>query len=208
MCLSGHRHQDVFRVYSSFNQTVGILGHPSISPIGYLSQPSIRKYSYNRKLLILTDYEQYTMNLIEAGRTNKDEWKFSYRFSSWYRQNKSITSESLYQLVQLVRRDPFYLKRFLLTKHQTEQSKLTNHSIIQTLCALTLFNFDEFLLCTRALVKKNIYYPNFSINNSLEINVLINEQLIEYRMLYQSVAICLFIVIVITFSMIYYISFK
>jgi hypothetical protein len=208
MCLTGHRHQDIFRVYSSFNQTLGILGHPSISPTGYLSQPSIRKYSYNKKSLILTDYEQYILNLIEAERTNKDQWKFSYRFSSWYHQTKEITSKSLFQLVQLIRKDSFYLKRFLLTKHQTGQSKLTNHTIIQTLCSLTLFHFDEFLLCTRLLEKKNIYYKNFLINNSLEIDVISNEQSIEYRLIYKRVAIGLFIVIIIIFSMIYYISCK
>ncbi|CAF0876218.1 unnamed protein product [Rotaria sp. Silwood1] len=168
MCLSAHRHQDLFRVYSSLNITMGIIGHPSISPIGYLSQPSIRKYSYDRKSLILTDYEQYSLNLHAAERTQKDQWTFSYRFSSWYHQSKELTSKNLLQLIYLIRTNSFYLKRFLLTKHYTEKIVLTNHRIVQTLCALTLFNFDEFMSCTRVLEKKGVQYDNIAFNNSLE----------------------------------------
>ncbi|CAF4040933.1 unnamed protein product [Rotaria sp. Silwood2] len=185
MCLSAHRHQDLFRVYSSLNTTMGIIGHPSISPIGYLSQPSIRKYSYDRKSLILTDYEQYSFNVHEAERTQKDVWTFSYRFSSWYHQSKELTSKNLFQLIYLIRAKPFYLKRFLLTKHYTENIILTNHRIVQTLCALTLFNFDEFLSCTRKLEKKGVQYDNIAFNNSLENNSHVNEQLIEYRIIYR-----------------------
>jgi len=197
MCLSGHRHQDTFRVYSSLNTTMGILGHPPISPISYLSQPSIRKYLYNRKSLLLSDYEQYSLNLIEAERTQKDQWIFSYRFSSWYHQTKELTSKKLFHLVYLIRKKSFYLKRFLLTKHYSDKSILTNHKIIQTLCALTLFHFDEFILCTRLLENKNIQYDYLNINKSLEINAFINEQLIEYRIIYKRVAISLFIIIII-----------
>jgi hypothetical protein len=192
MCLSAHRHYDTFRVYSSLNTTMGILGHPSISPIGYLSQPSIRKYSYNRKSLILTDYEQYSLNIIEAERTQKDQWTLSYRFSSWYYQTKELTSQNLFQLIYLIRKNSFYLKRFLLTKHYTEHKMITNHKIIQTLCALTLFNFDEFIMCTRTLENENIKYDNIVRNYSLEINVHRNEQSIEYRILYRRVAVGLF----------------
>ena len=109
MCLSAHRHQDIFRVYSTSTTKMGILGHPSISPIGSLTKPSIRKYSYNRKSLMLTDYEQYSLNIIEADRTQKDQWTLSYRFSSWYHQSKELTSETLFKLVYLVRRNSFYL---------------------------------------------------------------------------------------------------
>ncbi|CAF3918527.1 unnamed protein product [Rotaria sordida] len=155
MCLSGHRHQDVFRVYTSLNTTMGVIGHPPISPIGYLSQPSIRKYSYDRKSLILTDYEQYSLNVIEAERTQKDQWTLAYRFSSWYHQSQELTSENLLQLIYLIRTNSFYFKRFILAKHYTEKIILTKHRIAQTLCALTLLNFDELLLCTRILEKKD-----------------------------------------------------
>lgn len=208
MCLSGHRHQDTFRVYSSSNTKLGILGHPPISPIGYLSQPSIRKYSYNRKSLILNDYEQYILNIIDAERTQKDDWTFSYQFSSWYHQSKQITSESLHQLINLIRTNTFYLKRFLLTKHNTDRSKLTNHKIIQTTCALTLLNFDEFLFCTRLLEKTNYAFFNLTINNSLEMNLLTNEQLIEYQSIYRRVTVCLFIILLVSFVIVYRISRK
>jgi hypothetical protein len=208
MCLTGHRHQDTFRVYSSLNTTMGILGHPSISPIGYLSQPSIRKYSYNKKSLVLNDYEQYSLNIIESERTQKDLWKFSYRFSSYYHQTKELTSTNLYKLVYLIRQNTFYLKRFLLTKHYTEKIILTNHKIIQTLCALTLFNFDEFILCTRLLENKNVQYNNLTINNSFEIDVFINEQLIEYRIIYKRVVISLSIIFIIILLFIYKIYLK
>lgn len=197
MCLSGHRHQDTFRVYSSSNTTMGILGHPSISPIGHLSKPSIRKYFYNKKSLILTDYEQYSLNIIEAERTNKDQWEFSYRFSSWYYQTKELTSKNLFKLASLIRKKSLYLKRFLIAKHYTEKSSLTNHKIIQTLCALTLFNFDEFILCTRLFENTNIRYNDLMMNNSLEINTFTNEQLIEYRIIYRRVAIILFIIVIV-----------
>ncbi|CAF3750258.1 unnamed protein product [Rotaria magnacalcarata] len=185
MCLSGHRHQDMFRVYSSSNATMGIIGHPPISPIGYLSQPSIRKYSYNRKSFTLKDYEQYSLNVNEAERTQKDRWALSYRFSSWYHQSKELTSTSLLRLIYLIRTNPMYSKRFLLTKHHTERTTLKKHRIIQTLCALTLFNFDEFILCTRILERKRIQYDNIVINNTSEINFHANEQLIEYRIIYR-----------------------
>jgi len=208
MCLSGHRHQDTFRVYSSLNTTMGILGHSSVSAVGYLSLPSIRKYSYNKKSLILTDYEQYSLNIIEAELTQKDQWRLSYQFSSWYHQSKEITSKNLFQLVHLIRKKSFYLKRFLLTKHYSDKLVLTNHKIIQTLCALTLFNFDEFILCTRLLENKNIQYDYLRTNNSLGINVFRNEQLIEYRTIYKRVAICLFIFIIIILWISYQIYLK
>jgi hypothetical protein len=198
MCLCGHRHHDTIRVYSSSNVTMGILAHSSISPFLRLSKPSIRKYSYNKKSVMLTDYEQYSLNMIEAERTQKEEWSLSYRFSSWYHQPKELTSESLSQLVYLIRKNSYYLKRFLLIKHQAEDRIFTNHQIIQTLCSLTLFNFDEFIFCVRILNNQNVQYGNISFNNSLENNVYMNEQLIEYRIIYKRVAICLFIFIVIT----------
>jgi hypothetical protein len=208
MCFSGHRHQDTFRVYSSSDSTMGILGHPSISPIGYLSQPSIRHYSYNRQTLKLTDYEQYSLNLIEAERTQDDKWPLSYRFSSWFHHSKELTSENLFQLVYLIRKNSFYLKRFLLLKHYTDRTLITNHKIIQTLCALTLFNFDEFIFCTRSLENQNIQYNNIRFNNSLDINVHLNEQLIEYRIIYRRVAISLFIFLLVLLWIIYRIYFK
>lgn len=208
MCLTGHRHQDILRVYSSGNTKLGIIGHPSISPIGYLSQPSIRKYSYNRKSFILTDYEQYSLNVKEAERTQKAQWKFSYRFSSWYHQSKEITSESLFRLIYLIRTKSFYLKRFILTKHYPEQIVVRKHRIIQALCALTLFNFDEFILCTRILEKKSIQYDNIVINYTSENNFHANEQLIEYRIIYRRVAFGLFTFIIVISWFIYRIYTK
>jgi len=208
MCLSGHRHQDSFRLYSSSKGKLGLLGHPPISPISYLSQPSIRKYSYNRQSLVLNDYEQYILNIIDAERTQTDKWTFSYRFSSWYHQSKQITSQSLYHLINLIRTNSFYLKRFLLAKHSTDRTVLTNHKIIQTTCALTLLNFDEFLFCTRLLEKNNYSFFNLTINKSLEMNLLLNEQLIEYRLIYRRTIVCLFIVLFLCFSIIYWLFRK
>ena len=74
MCLSGHRHHGTFRIYSSLNVTMGILGHSSISPSDYKTQPSFRYYSYNRQSLILTDYEQYSLNLRQTEQTQIDQW--------------------------------------------------------------------------------------------------------------------------------------
>ena len=200
ICLSGHRHEDIFRVYTSSNTTIGILNHPSISPIGYLSKPSIRKYTYNRKSLLLNDYEQYTLDITEAERTQKDQWTLSYHFSSWYHQSKELTSESLHQLAYLIRTNSFYLKRFLVLKHSAESIVLTNHRIMQTLCALTLFNFDDFILCVRMLETQQIKYDRMVFNHSLERNVHLNEQLTEYRIIYKLIAIGL----VISLSMIFW----
>jgi hypothetical protein len=208
MCLTAHRHYDLFRVYSSAHVTMGMLGHPSLSPLSYLAHPSIRKYSYDRKSIILTDFEQYALHINEVDRTNKDVWTLSYRFSSWYHQSKELTSNTLHQLVYLIRSNSFYLKRFLLAKYQAEDIIITKHQIVQTLCALTLFNFDEFILCVRLLENKNMQYDNISFNNSREINVHMNEQLIEYRIIYKRVALSLFIFIVITFWIIYQIYLK
>jgi hypothetical protein len=195
MCFTGHRHQDAFRIYSSLNTTMGILGHPSITPLDFLTEPSIRYYSYNRKTLILNDYEQYTLNLIKTEQTQIDEWLLSYRFSSWYYQPKELTSKNLLKLVHLIRNNPFFLKRFLLTQHYRENLLLTSHKIIQTLCSLTFFNFDEFILCTKLLRNKQFKYKSMMMNYSLELNVLINEQLIQYKIIYRYIAIIFFIIL-------------
>jgi hypothetical protein len=181
MCFTGHRHQDIFRIYSSLNTTMGILGHPSISPLNFYTDPSIRYYSYNRKSLILNDYEQYILNLIQTEQTQIDEWILSYRFSSWYHQSEELTSSNLRKLVYQIRNNAFYLKRFLLTQHYRENLTLTTHQIIQTLCSLTLFDFDELILCTNLLRNQEDKYPNMIMNYSLESNVLIHEQLIQYK---------------------------
>ncbi|CAF1272776.1 unnamed protein product [Adineta ricciae] len=208
MCLSGHRHFDILRVYSSGNITMGILNHAAISPVGYLTQPSIRKYSYDKQRLVLTDYEQYSLNVLEAERTQNDHWSLTYRFSSWYYQRKEITSESLFHLVQLIRRESFYLKRFLLNKHHSGKRLIKNHDIIHSLCALTLFNFDEFILCSRILKNRNYSYDNLIGNHSLDINVHENEQWREYRMVYLRVLLGVFIFLLSILIICYRISVK
>jgi hypothetical protein len=60
---------------------MGILGHSSIGSFGFLTNPSIRYYSYNRKSLILNDYKQYIFNLIKIEQTQINEWLLSYRIS-------------------------------------------------------------------------------------------------------------------------------
>ena len=176
MCLTGHRHQDTFRLYSSSTTVMGILGNPSISPLDFLAEPSIRYYSYDRKSLVLYDYDQYILNLIETERTQIDRWILSYRFSSWFNQPLELTSTNLAKLVQQVRNDSFYLKKFLLTQHYRTNLTLTSLQIIQTLCALTRFNFDEFHRCTNSFKNQHHNYPPMAMNYSLESNVLINEQ--------------------------------
>lgn len=189
MCLTGHRHQDTFRIYRSSDTIMGILGHPSISPLDLFAEPSIRHYTYNRESLVLYDYNQYILNLIETERTNMDRCILSYRFSSWYDQPKEITSGNLAKLIERVANDPFYLRRFLLTQHYRENFTLTSEKIIQTLCALTLFNFDGFLRCTKSLRSEQYRYPPMIMNYSFESNVLIDEQLIEQRTTNRSVII-------------------
>jgi hypothetical protein len=200
MCFTGHRHQDTFRIYSSLDAKMGILSHPSISPLDFLAEPSIRYYSYNRKSLILNDYEQYILNLIKTEQTQHDEWLLSYRFSSWYDQPKELTSNNLLNLIHLIKTNSFYRKRFLLTQHYRENILLTTHKIIQKLCALTMFNFDELLQCTKLLRNKQFEYKNMMINYSLESNVLINEQFIQYKILYPYMAIILTVILFLVYK--------
>ena len=197
MCLSGHRHRDSFTIYSSSNRTMGILGHPSITPIGRLTHPSIRRYSYHRKALVLIDYDQYSLDLDEVERTERDQWKFSYRFSSWYHLSKDLTGETLLELVDLIRRNSFHLKRFFLIRHQADQPQLTNHSIIRTLCALTLIHFDELLFCTRFFEKNHLHFSNFTLKNSVQTNVFLHEQSLEKTRLSRHIITVLSIVILI-----------
>jgi len=191
MCFTGHRHQDIIRLYSSRNTTLGILSHPAISPISWLTNPSIRRYFYNRTSFDLIDYEQFSLNLIETERTKKDQWKLAYRFSSWYQQSKTLTSETLLQLIYLIRTDSFYLQRFLLLKHSAETTTLTNQKILQTLCALTLFNFDDLIICTKKLQGELNFVT--TLNNSFEFDVHQREELLQYRRIYRRVATFLFL---------------
>lgn len=181
MCLTGHRHQDAFRLYSSSNTVMGILANPSISPLDFLAEPSIRYYSYDRKSLILYDYDQYILNLIETERTQIDRWILSYRFSTWYNQPRELTSTNLAKLVRQISNDPFYLRRFLLTQHYRGNVTLTSLKIIQTICALTHFDFDGFLQCTNSFKDQHYKYPAIVMNYSLESNVLINERQPIYK---------------------------
>jgi hypothetical protein len=162
---------------------MGILAHPSISPLDFLTDPSIRHYSYNRKSLILNDYEQYILNLVTTEQTQRDEWLLSYRFSSWYHQPKELTPKNLLKLIHLIKTNSFYLKRFILTQHYRENILLTSEKIIQKLCALTLFNFDELTLCTKLLNNEQFKYKSMMINYSSELNVLINEQFVPFKTL-------------------------
>lgn len=195
MCLTAHRHQDTFRVYSSMNRTIGMLGHPSITPIVRLAHPSIRRYAYHRKSHVLIDYDQYSLNIARAEREDFDQWKFAYRFSTWYHQSQQLTSQTLLELVHLIRRNSFYLRRFLITRHHADQPNLTNHTIIQALCALTLFHFDEFLFCTRFFEKKNVYYRNFTWTNMSEINIFHHEQMMETGNLSRDVMIIVVVIV-------------
>lgn len=203
MCFSAHRHQDTFGVYSTSQTTMGILAHPSITPRDFYSEPSIRYYSYNRKSLILNDYEQYILNLIKTERTKIDEWILSYRFSSWYHQTEGLTSEHLLQLVYLIGNNTFYLKRFLLPHYYRKTLILTKEKIIQTLCSLLLFNFDEFMNCTKTLPNKQFEYKTIIMNYSLESNVLRNEQFNEDRYFYPYMTIVLM-----TLCIVFYWNFK
>lgn len=204
VCLSGHRHEDSFRVYSSSEATLGILSHPSISPIGYLSLPSIRRYRYNRVSIQLTDYDQYTLNLLESERTGRESWSLSYTFTSWYYQSREITSNSLRQLTYRVRTESSYLKRFLLAKYYSVNTTLTRHKIIQVVCAMTLFNFDEFILCTRLLEKKHLeLYSEMIMNYLTQLNPHSAEQSNEYRHVYRRIAVFLFVVSITIGALIY-----
>ncbi|NJL18699.1 MAG: hypothetical protein HC938_17655 [Nitrospira sp.] len=158
---------------------MGILGHPSITPIGRLTHPSIRRYSYDRKALVLIDYDQYALDVDEAERTQYDRWNFAYRFSSWYHLSEDLTGETLLKLVGLIRRNSFHLKRFFLLRHQADQAQLTTHGIIRTLCALTLVHFDELLSCTRFSEKNDVFLPNLTLTNSRQTNVFLHEQSLE-----------------------------
>ena len=193
MCLTGHLHQDMIRLYLTEKSTLGILSHPAISPISWLTNPSIRRYSYSRTSFDLIDYDQYALNLMETKQSNEARWKFTYRFSSWYQQSQSLSSDTLLRLVYLIRTDPFYLRRFLLLKHSAQTTTLTNQKILHTLCALTMFNFDEMILCTRTLQREKFFSSNVTtMNNSLEFDVHRKEQLWQYRRMYRRIAPILF----------------
>jgi hypothetical protein len=200
MCLTGHRHRDTFRIYSSVDANMGILGHPSISPLDIVSDPSIRYYSYNRKSLILNDYEQYILNLIKAEQTQGDEWVLSYRFSCWYYQPKELTSENLLKLTYLIRTNSFFRERFLLTQHYRENIHLTSDKIIEKLCALTFFNLDELISCTKSLRNKQFEYQSMIMNYPLELDVLINEQVNEYKFNSRYMVIILFVFLLIIYT--------
>jgi hypothetical protein len=189
MCFAAHRHRDTFRIYSSLDTKMGILGHSSISPLDFPGDPSIRYYSYNRKSLILNDYEQYILNLMKTEQTQHDEWLLSYRFSSWYDQPKELTSNNLLNLIHLIKNNSFYRKRFLLTQYYRENILLTSQKIIETLCALTFFNFDDFNLCTKLLRNEQFEYKSMMINYSLESNVLLDEQSIQHKTIHRYIAI-------------------
>ena len=199
MCLAGHRHQDTFRVYSTSTTTMGILTHPSISPLDFFTDPSIRHYTYDRKSLTLIDYDQYILNLIEAERTQTDEWTLAYRFSSWYHQTDFLTSKSLLKLIDLIHRDFYYLKRFLLTEHYRERFIITAQKIRQTLCSLKLYHYDEFFYCTRYLQVNHWYETSLIMNYSFEINGIISEQLDQTNNFRRNLFMISFLLIMIWF---------
>jgi hypothetical protein len=211
MCFSGHRHQDTIRLYPSVNSPMGIIGHPSISPISALSQPSIRRYLYDRHSIVLIDYDQYALNLIESERTDHDRWSLAYRFSSWYRQTNDLTSDNLYRLIYLIRTQSFYRRRFLLARHHAETVVLTDHQIIQELCGLTLFDFDRFLLCTQTLERKNRQLKTIrtiTMNNSWHTHIHEREQSMEYTTIYRWVAfVIVLIVVAVVVNRIYKVGF-
>jgi len=179
---------------------MGILGHSSISPLDFQTDPSIRYYSYNRKSLILNDYEQYTLNLMKTGQTQRDEWLLSYRFSSWYHQTNELTSKTLLKIVYLIKTNSFYRKRFILTQHYRQKILLTSEKIIQKLCALTLFDFHEFNLCTKFLTKKQYEYKSMMINYPQEFDVLVNEEVNPYKILSPYMAIILVVILLIIYK--------
>lgn len=199
MCLTGHRHVDTFRVYSNRNTIMGIISHPSISPLDFFSDPSIRHYTYDRKSLILIDYDQYILNLIEAERTQIDQWTLAYRFSSWYHQTDVLTSENLRKLIDLIYNDFYYLKRFLITEHYRERLILTPQKIRQTLCSLIFYHFDEFIYCTKYLQANHWLTQSMTVNYSFEINGIINEQLNQTNIFIRNLFMISFLSIVICF---------
>ncbi len=203
MCFTGHRHQDTFRLYSSPYTKMGILGHSSISPLDFLTDPSIRYYSYNRKSLILNDYEQYILNLMKTEQTQHDEWLLSYRFSSWYHQPKELTTKTLLKIIYLIKTNSFYRKRFLLTQHYREKILLTSQKIIESLCAITLFNLYELNLCTKFLTKNQHQYKSMMINYSPELDVLIDEEVNPYKILYPYMVIVLAVILLIIYKKFY-----
>lgn len=198
LCLSAHRHQDAFSFYSNKNGPMAIISQPAISPIGLLSRPSIRKFSYDRNSLDILDYDQYSLSLDEAHQTQNDLWRFAYRFSTWYYQSKGLTRDSLRYLIYLIRTQRSYLKRYLIAKYYPRQQILKKNQIIQALCALTKFDFDEFLICSKRLNEQNLeVHRDINLNYSRITNPHVQEQSTEYKRTYRFVAISLVVFLIV-----------
>jgi sphingomyelin phosphodiesterase len=82
----GHTHNDQFVVYThsiTKEPTSILLEAPSLSPI-MSHQPAFRVYEVNRKSLRVTNYLQYSANLVEANKHKDNDvpWQLSYNFTN------------------------------------------------------------------------------------------------------------------------------
>ncbi|CAF1489134.1 unnamed protein product, partial [Didymodactylos carnosus] len=170
LCLAGHRHQDMFRVYK--NKFV-ILGQPSLSPINSLTHPSIRHFSYDRYQLTINDYSQYALNLDNAFKSNIAHWQLMYTFSSWFNTKaSSISINVLSKLVKLIKNDDeYYVKKFLLAKYHARQINASSHFLSVQICALTHLSFDEFLICIHKRKQNSKINYQISFSYSRDKNV-------------------------------------
>ena len=116
--IHGHIHQDFFVMMKGINKRPVSVTHvcPSLTTASF-NRPSFRVYEVDRDTGTLTDYVQYSMDLVESNNNRTPVWKKSYRFTNYYGV-KSLSVKSHNLVLEKMKTNKEIFKKALIVKYQ------------------------------------------------------------------------------------------
>jgi len=97
--LFGHIHKDELRVHR-LNEAAGkddvafLLTAPGITPL-YKNNPGFRIVSFNKNKRLLSDYEQYYMDIVLSTQNKQPIWMFDYSFGNKYLEHVPLEKREI-----------------------------------------------------------------------------------------------------------------
>ncbi|GAB6032176.1 Acid sphingomyelinase-like phosphodiesterase 3b [Chamberlinius hualienensis] len=148
----GHEHTDTFKLYhDSYEKPVNVLFvAPAITPWAFNNNPGVRLVNYDLQTGLITNYQQFYLNLTEANLMKVADWKLEYDLLSAYNL-PNVSYESLFQLAQLfaIPNDKYFGEYFFYNS----VSYVTGCNLTcqrNQYCAITQLDYEAFAVCNRA----------------------------------------------------------
>ncbi len=150
--MAGHTHQDSFQVFTTTkkNEFAGrSFEHPSMTSDVYV-HPSYRIYDMDPSTYVLTDYEQYRLNLTKANAEDRPVWELAYKFRNYYHVG-DMEDRTLAVLARKISHDDGHYRKFAWMQFAQGPRSVTAMKDLSRkksmLCKLTCTDYGKMEKC-------------------------------------------------------------